>query len=355
MYDQGVAVHDVLGVGIIGAGPVTQALHIPMLARLPELYQFVHLTAPSPRAAPDVANRVGARYSDTVDALLADPAVDVVAINSPSALHAEHALQAMRAGKRALFIEKPLATTLEDAVAVVEMAEQTGTVLIVGTMHVFDPAWTRANEAFGDLIRDASVIRASAILPPNPLVERWCGEVLARAGFPSPPDLSIPPVRAGVVQAVTLNLAIHSIPLIRAALPNWRAIEVLSAQPLPPFGHHQFLACGDARIQMLANMHTHRWWDWSVEFESRRGSVTVASPLSYAPAGSGTVTARTDQGEIRLPASHETGYEVEWRHLHAMATRGSAPMHSARESLDDLEFAIRIAAGAAAKAQEILA
>lgn len=346
---------DILGVGIIGAGPVTQALHIPMLARLPDLYRIVHISAPSTRAAPEVAGWIGARCSNTVDDLLADPAVDVVAINSPAALHAEHAIRAMNAGKRALLIEKPLATTLEDAIAVVEMAERTGTTLLVGTMHVFDPATTRACEQFEDLIRGARVIRASAILPPNPLVEQWSGEVLGRAGYPPAPNLSIPPVRAGVVQAVTLNLAIHSLPLIRKALPDWRDVEVMSAQPLPPFGHHQFLSCGQTRLQMLANMHAHRWSEWSTRFESEAGSLTIAYPLSYIPAGSGTVTARTNKGEVHIPSSRQTGYEVEWRHLHDIVTRGAKPMHSARDALDDLDFAIRIAAGAAAKAQEILA
>ncbi len=215
---------ELLGVGIMGAGPVTQALHIPALARLPSHYRIVHLAAPTPRTGPAVAAWVGARYSSDVASLLADPAVDVVAINSPPPLHAEHALASMRAGKRALLIEKPLATTLEDATAVVDMAERTGTVIVVGTMHVYDPAWTRAIEQYGDLIRGADFIRVSAVLPPNPVLEEWSGEVLARAPHPPPADFSIPPVRAAIVEAATTNLAIHDLPLVRAALPDWRDI-----------------------------------------------------------------------------------------------------------------------------------
>lgn len=346
---------EVLGVGIIGTGPVTQALHIPALARLPECFTIRHLSSPSERTAPAVAAWVGARCSNSVDDLLADPAVDVVAINSPPALHAEHAIAAIKAGKRALLVEKPLATTLEDAVRVVELAEQTGTVLLVGTMHVFDPAWTRASHEFAELIHGAQFIRTSVVLPPNSLFEDWSGQVQCRNPHPPALDFSIPPIRAAIVQAVSVNLAIHDLPLIRSALPDWRDVEVRSAQPLAPFGHHQHLTCGSKRIQLLANMHRHRWSQWSTSFESSAGSVTVGFTPSFVPAGSGTITVRTLRGEIRIGASPTNGYEEEWRHLHAILTKGAKPAQTARTALEDLDFAMRIGAQAAIKAQEILA
>jgi predicted dehydrogenase len=158
-----------------------------------------------------------------------------------------------------------------------------------------------------------------------------------------------------VVQAVSVNLAIHDLPLVRAALPDWRSVEVRSAQPLVPFGHHQHLTCGDKRIQLLANMHTHRWSEWSTTFAGEAGSLTVNFTPSYVPAGSGAIIIRQPQGDIHIPASDVNGYEAEWRHLHDIVTRGAAPLHSAREALDDLDFALRIGAQAAIKAQEILA
>lgn len=60
---------------------------------------------------------------DAVKSLLADPAVDAVAICSPSGLHAEHTVAALEAGKHVL-VEKPVATTVADARRVVRAAEQ---------------------------------------------------------------------------------------------------------------------------------------------------------------------------------------------------------------------------------------
>lgn len=55
-------------------------------------------------------------YPDYV-ALLADPRVQLVAVNTPPALHASMTLAAVAAGKH-VFCEKPLATTMDDATAV---------------------------------------------------------------------------------------------------------------------------------------------------------------------------------------------------------------------------------------------
>ena len=49
----------------------------------------------------------------TLDALLADPGVDLVDIVGPNHLHADMAVKALEAGKHVL-LEKPMATTLAD-------------------------------------------------------------------------------------------------------------------------------------------------------------------------------------------------------------------------------------------------
>lgn len=78
------------------------------------------------------AQKHGAKagYSD-LGALLRDSRVDAVFIASPNALHAQHALQAAQAGKH-VFSEKPMTTTLDDAVAMVRTCHACGVKLGVG-------------------------------------------------------------------------------------------------------------------------------------------------------------------------------------------------------------------------------
>jgi 1,5-anhydro-D-fructose reductase (1,5-anhydro-D-mannitol-forming) len=66
-----------------------------------------------------------------VAALVRDPRVEAVFVSSPNALHAEHTLQAAGAGKH-VFTEKPMTTTLHDAIAMVRGCRDAGVMLGVG-------------------------------------------------------------------------------------------------------------------------------------------------------------------------------------------------------------------------------
>ncbi len=82
----------------------------------------------------------GARVYDDALALIRDPQVDAVVIASPDPTHAALAQACLAVGKPVL-CEKPLATNLQDARAVVEAEAALGRRLIqVGFMRVYDPS-----------------------------------------------------------------------------------------------------------------------------------------------------------------------------------------------------------------------
>ena len=64
---------------------------------------------------------------DDVDDMLADPAVDAVAIATPVSTHFELAMQALQAGKH-VFVEKPLTATVERGRAADREADERGLV-----------------------------------------------------------------------------------------------------------------------------------------------------------------------------------------------------------------------------------
>ena len=82
--------------------------------------------------------------ADLADAL-ADESVDAVALATPVPTHAELAEAALAAGKHC-FVEKPLATNAADAERVVQAAERTGRILMVGHLLEYHPAVTRLKE-----------------------------------------------------------------------------------------------------------------------------------------------------------------------------------------------------------------
>jgi predicted dehydrogenase len=103
------------------------------------------------------AQRVLGAYS-TVEAtadyasILADDAVDAVAIATPAATHRDLAMAALEAGKHVL-IEKPLAASYEDGLALVEEADRRSLTLMCDHTYCYTPAVTKIRELIsaGDL------------------------------------------------------------------------------------------------------------------------------------------------------------------------------------------------------------
>jgi predicted dehydrogenase len=84
--------------------------------------------------------------------LLADPNVDVVFICSPEHLHFPMAMEAIKAGKH-IYLEKPIAHTIEEGQQIVDASERSGRVLQVGTQNRSNKLYIRAKEmvANGDI------------------------------------------------------------------------------------------------------------------------------------------------------------------------------------------------------------
>ncbi|WP_327130729.1 Gfo/Idh/MocA family oxidoreductase [Streptomyces sp. NBC_01343] len=85
-------------------------------------------------------------------AVLADPAVDAVAVATPAGTHLDVALAALRAGKHVL-VEKPLAATYEDGLKLVTEAEERGLTLMCDHTYCYTPAVSRIRDMVrsGDL------------------------------------------------------------------------------------------------------------------------------------------------------------------------------------------------------------
>jgi len=85
-----------------------------------------------------------AGYSN-LDDLLADSRIDAVFVSSPNAMHREHTVQAAKAGKHVLS-EKPMATSVDDAAAMVKACQENGVKLGLGFELRFHPAHLLAKE-----------------------------------------------------------------------------------------------------------------------------------------------------------------------------------------------------------------
>ncbi len=173
----------ILRAGVIGAG-VFGGYHAGQYARLPGV-ELVGVCDLRPEAAEALADKHGVMAFGSEAELIA--ACDIVSVTSPAVAHAASALAALAAGKP-VYIEKPIATDLEDADRIVTAAERRGLVTACGFLE-------RAGFAAMGLFD----------IPERPLRLE-----AVRLGLPSPRNLDV---------SVVLDLMIHDLDLALALDP----------------------------------------------------------------------------------------------------------------------------------------
>jgi scyllo-inositol 2-dehydrogenase (NAD+) len=116
--------------------------------------QLVAVTDADRATRERVARELNTTSCESIDALLDRTDVRAVVIASPRRFHEEHAVSAAKAGKD-VFVEKPIATSLEGADRVIAAAQQAGVRLQVGFQRRYDPAYLEARRLVwgGDLGR----------------------------------------------------------------------------------------------------------------------------------------------------------------------------------------------------------
>jgi len=87
----------------------------------------------------------GIRTYEELDAMIADPDIDLIDVCLPPALHADVAVRASRAGKH-VFCEKPIALDARDAKRMVATAERSGRILMIGHVLPFTSEYARARQ-----------------------------------------------------------------------------------------------------------------------------------------------------------------------------------------------------------------
>jgi len=93
-----------------------------------------------------------AEITDSLDDVLRNEQIQGVALATPAETHADLAIHAMQAGKD-VFVEKPMALTLEEAEKMKKVAEETGRILMVGHLMEYHPGVLKLREmiASGEL------------------------------------------------------------------------------------------------------------------------------------------------------------------------------------------------------------
>lgn len=134
--------------GVIGLGWFGE-IHADTLAQMPGI-ELAGLSTRRQQRLEELGAQydVPARYTD-YHALLADPSIDAVSITTHLHDHRDIAVAALQAGKH-VFLEKPMAPTVEDCNRIIEAAQKSDARFMVGHICRFDPRVALAKQAIDE-------------------------------------------------------------------------------------------------------------------------------------------------------------------------------------------------------------
>jgi UDP-N-acetylglucosamine 3-dehydrogenase len=133
-----------LKIGVIGCGSIARHRHLPEYAA----NEYVEIAAVCDiieNRADELADLYSARVYTKYQDLLADAEVDAVSVCTPNYLHAPISVSALKAGKHVL-CEKPMATSAEEALEMIQAAETSGKKLMIAHNQRFVPSHQKAKK-----------------------------------------------------------------------------------------------------------------------------------------------------------------------------------------------------------------
>lgn len=115
---------------VVGLGRIGWNTHIPQIMRRQEKFQLTAVVDLSQERLQEAKEKYGVNGYPDIAAMIAAEHPDLVVIASPTHLHREHACAALELGCD-VFLEKPMAATYEEALAIVQCAREQGRKLMV--------------------------------------------------------------------------------------------------------------------------------------------------------------------------------------------------------------------------------
>src|ERR1700735_4009057 len=167
---------DKLRIGVIGLGWFGE-IQCEAIVGIPNL-ELAALCTRTPERLKAMATKFGvAKATRDYRDVLADPSIDAVSVVTMWDQHTEPAIDALAAGKH-VFLEKPIASTVEDASKIIAASKRSKGVLQVGHICRFNPRYRTAKQA----IAARKIGRIVAMSSRRNIPAPWTPQILNKIG-----------------------------------------------------------------------------------------------------------------------------------------------------------------------------
>jgi len=321
---------DVLRVGMVGAGGIarTHAGHLRGIDGV----RVAAVMDPVRERAETLAAECGARAFGDVEPLLDD--VDAVYVCSPPTFHRAQVEAAAAAGTH-VYLEKPIATTLEDGRAIATALAPSPVRSMVGFNNRFRPAFRRWRDLAAELgpSRSAWILRMAPSTPaPN-------------ANWRTTP---------GLLCGITIESASHDIDFVRWALGEVGTVAGTTSSALPELEGFDDTLSAVLRLDGGSAVTLSISWSSAVSMSSR-GFVGSGGAAELAGPDMWTVTelrwARSGEPETVEPIDPSEGTDLGYRaaseHFIACLREDREPEVTVADGLAALEVSLALLTSAA--------
>lgn len=347
-----------IGVGIIGCGKATQALHLPSLRQLPSEFRIASICDTSASVARQVAESWSVGHSTTDAAeLLSRSDVEAVLIANPNRFHASTAASALSAGKHVL-LEKPAAMSIAELDELIGAEQRATAIVQVGYMRRFAPGFRLSQARLGE-IGEIRVVRVHDLIDPGLQLLSATAVVLrddsADAGSlnlnqdesgPLRRALGDVPIPVQNAYQLLLRLGCHDLSTLRGLVgPPRRVLYAAErwngAYLTATLDYGSFLCQFDVGLNIVAGA------DIRTELVGARGTMILEYSMPYVRHRPARLTTSIVDGrgdvEVYCHESHgKDQFVLEWADFHANIVGHRKPDNSLADARADLAVAMQI-------------
>lgn len=303
---------NLLRVGLVGAGAVAQVAHLPALSKHPGVTIAGVVTSPPEQAAEQLSRwPIEAAYN-TVDEMLERASLGALFVLTPKHAHGTFIRRGLAAGLD-VFTEKPLASTVEEARGLADLARGTDRILMVGFNRRYAEIYRVAHDAasgFESLVCVAQKNRSET-------------------GYRN-----------------TLENAIHMVDLIRwfCGDPDQVAAQAIKRDPYREAGATAILRSPNDRVGILVASYAAGEWDERLELYGGTTSIRVIAPDSVVinKAGDSRLIENRPRAYGWAEINETFGFGPEVRHFVDCVANRTQPMTTADEAVRTQELLDRI-------------
>jgi len=318
-----------LGWGLIGASDIAKTRMIDAINGQPDSAVVAVMSTSEERAKRYAADSGIPRYYTSVEALLADPEIDVVYISTTNERHKHEVMLAAKSGKHVL-CEKPLALTMADAHEMLESCKQAHVVL--GTNHHLRNAVT--HRTVRRLIKEGAIGKPLAArvfhavyLPPR--LQGW--------------RLDKPEAGGGVI----LDITVHDADTLHFALDDdaEEVVALSGRQGLAKSGlEDTVMGVISFRSGLLAQFHdafTIKHTRTGFEVHGSDGSLIAEDVMTQEPRGRLFLQREEKREEVDL-GERENLYIHQVRHFSAAVNGQGTPFATGKDGVRSLAVALAV-------------